>query len=50
LARLDLVADAHSPGREVGVQRRVPVAEGDLDDVPVALESGTLAHGDHAAG
>jgi hypothetical protein len=32
------------------VQRRVAAAEGDLDDVPVALVSGPLANGDHAAG
>jgi hypothetical protein len=49
LAGGDLLARADLPVREVGVERDVPVAERDLDDVAVALEACLGADGDHAS-
>jgi hypothetical protein len=49
LAGLDLVANVNAPTGEVRVQRRVAPADGDLDDVAVALVPSTLPDGNHAA-
>jgi hypothetical protein len=49
LAGDDLVADLDAPAREVCVERDVPPAECDFDDVPVALEATPGSHRDHAA-
>ena len=49
LAGHDLLARADLPACEVGVERDVPVAERDLDDVAVALEACLGADGDHAS-
>jgi hypothetical protein len=49
LARSDLLADADSPVRQVGVERDVSAAEPDLDEVSVALEAPHGADGDHAS-
>jgi hypothetical protein len=49
LAGLDHLTDPDTPAGEVGVERRVAVADRDLDDVAVALVPVVLADGDHAA-
>jgi len=41
------LADAHPPAREVTVERHVPLAERDLDDVAVALEAARGTDSDH---
>jgi hypothetical protein len=46
LAGCDLLADVHAPAGEVRVERDVPAAERDLDQVPVALEAGSAADRD----
>jgi len=43
------LTDPDAPAGEVGVERRVAVADRDLDDVAVALVPVALADGDHAA-
>jgi len=42
-----VLADAHPPAREVTVERHVPLAERDLDDVAVALEAARGTDSDH---